>query len=126
MNSVSLKVAMVCALFLKLSSQHIYAQFPPNHRNEGQGYAFYTKSPIERGGQERNGQAPDPYSQSNSLRERKSILPDGSGFAMQGEGSAAASDYSGRQGKLSPEERRALRRQIDEAGHDIYSPQRKR
>lgn len=30
----------------------------------------------------------------------------------------------GRQGRLSPEERQALRRQIDEAGHDIYRPRR--
>jgi hypothetical protein len=29
-----------------------------------------------------------------------------------------------RQGRLSPEERQALRRQIDEAGHDIYRPRR--
>lgn len=31
---------------------------------------------------------------------------------------------SPRQGKLSPEERQALRRQIDEAGHDIYRSRR--
>ena len=30
----------------------------------------------------------------------------------------------GRQGRLSPEERQALRRQIDEAGHDIYRTRR--
>jgi hypothetical protein len=30
-------------------------------------------------------------------------------------------DGSRKQGKLTPEERRALRRQINEAGHDIYS-----
>jgi hypothetical protein len=30
----------------------------------------------------------------------------------------------GRQGRLSPEERQALRRQIDEAGHDIYRSRR--
>jgi hypothetical protein len=29
-----------------------------------------------------------------------------------------------RQGRLSPEERQALRRQIDEAGHDIYRSRR--
>ena len=29
-----------------------------------------------------------------------------------------------RQGRLSPEERQALRRQIDEAGHDIYRTRR--
>ncbi|MBI1890750.1 MAG: hypothetical protein HYS18_08905 [Burkholderiales bacterium] len=30
----------------------------------------------------------------------------------------------GRRGKMSPEERKALRRQIDEAGRDIYAPRR--
>lgn len=29
-----------------------------------------------------------------------------------------------RQGRLTPEERRALRRQIDEVGHDLYVPKR--
>jgi hypothetical protein len=33
-------------------------------------------------------------------------------------------DGNRRQGRMSPEERRALRRQINEAGHDIYAPRR--
>jgi hypothetical protein len=33
-------------------------------------------------------------------------------------------DQSKRDSKLSPDERRALRRQIDEAGRDIYTPRR--
>ena len=33
-------------------------------------------------------------------------------------------DNTRRQGRMTPEERRALRRQIDEAGHDIYTPRR--
>ena len=36
----------------------------------------------------------------------------------------AAPDQARRPGKLSPEERRALRQQINEAGHDIYAPKR--
>ena len=35
-----------------------------------------------------------------------------------------APDQARRPGKLSPEERRALRQQINEAGHDIYEPKR--
>lgn len=35
-----------------------------------------------------------------------------------------AQQDGGRQGRLSPEERQALRRQIDEAGHDIYRQRR--
>jgi hypothetical protein len=44
-------------------------------------------------------------------------------FANQS-GNSSANDNSKKQGRLSPEERRALRRQIDEAGHDIYRPKR--
>ncbi|GAB3550952.1 hypothetical protein GCM10027343_34580 [Noviherbaspirillum agri] len=33
-------------------------------------------------------------------------------------------DNANRQSRLSPEQRRALRRQIDEAGQDIYTPKR--
>jgi hypothetical protein len=35
-----------------------------------------------------------------------------------------ANENARKQGRMSPEERRALRRQIDEAGHDIYRPKR--
>jgi hypothetical protein len=35
-----------------------------------------------------------------------------------------AADESRRGGKMTAEDRRALRRQIDEAGHDIYTPSR--
>ena len=35
-----------------------------------------------------------------------------------------APEQARRPGKLSPEERRALRQQINEAGHDIYAPKR--
>jgi len=33
-------------------------------------------------------------------------------------------EQSRRDARLSPDERRALRRQIDEAGRDIYAPRR--
>jgi hypothetical protein len=47
---------------------------------------------------------------------------DTSGFENRGDNNA--NDNSKKQGRMSPEERRALRRQIDEAGHDIYRPKR--
>jgi hypothetical protein len=51
---------------------------------------------------------------------------DSSGSGQNGDNSSQSStDASKRQGKMSPEERRALRRQIDEAGHDIYKAKRK-
>jgi hypothetical protein len=38
------------------------------------------------------------------------------------ENAASHSDAERRSGRLSPDERRELRRQINEAGHDIYRP----
>ena len=38
------------------------------------------------------------------------------------ETAASHSDAERRSGRLSPDERRELRRQINEAGHDIYRP----
>ena len=51
---------------------------------------------------------PDPRAQQHQDADR----------AARGQGDGA------RQGRLSPEERQALRRQIDEAGHDIYRTRR--
>jgi hypothetical protein len=47
---------------------------------------------------------------------------DSSGSSQPDNSTGSANDNAKRQGKMSPEERRALRRQIDEAGHDIYRP----
>jgi hypothetical protein len=74
------------------------------------------------------GNRPDqPPSQQpmESRRGREIGAPDSSGYGAPLEGQASApSDNNRRQGRLSPEERRALRRQIDEVGHDIYAPKR--
>lgn len=51
---------------------------------------------------------PDPRAQQRPEAER----------ANRGQAEGA------RQGRLSPEERQALRRQIDEAGHDLYRTRR--
>lgn len=51
-------------------------------------------------------------------------VPDSSGYSTQGESAHDPSDNMRRHGRLSPEERRALRRQIDEAGQDIYRQKR--
>jgi hypothetical protein len=45
----------------------------------------------------------------------------GNGQGAQGN---AAPDESRKPGRMTPEERRALRRQINEAGRDIYTPAR--
>jgi len=74
---------------------------------------------------DRGGQGGDQ--QRGGGRGRAFGLPENSGFGSSGDHSAArgsGNDAQQRQGKMSPEERRALRRQIDEAGHDIYAPKR--
>lgn len=43
---------------------------------------------------------------------------------QDGDRAGRSQTEGGRQGRLSPEERQALRRQIDEAGHDIYRTRR--
>ena len=60
-------------------------------------------------GEQRGGRQPNPVQDSS-----------GAGDAEAQGGNMAER----RGGKLSPEERRALRRQIDEAGHDIYKSKR--
>ncbi|RJG06221.1 hypothetical protein D3870_09540 [Noviherbaspirillum cavernae] len=63
----------------------------------------------------------------NDRRGRESGNPENSGFGSLGDNFSNqnnAYDSQRKQGKMSPEERRALRRQIDEAGHDIYAPRR--
>lgn len=60
--------------------------------------------------------------QGEQHRARFIGLPETSGYSASGDSNSP--DNQRRQGKLSPEERRALRRQIDEVGHDIYSPKR--
>ena len=52
-------------------------------------------------------------------------VPESSGYGSSGDAqSNQQADNQRRQGRMTPEERRALRRQIDEARHDIYTPKR--
>lgn len=60
-------------------------------------------------------------------REERSQPADGRGSrpdAERGQRDGRNQQEQPRQGRLSPEERQALRRQIDEAGHDIYRSRR--
>jgi hypothetical protein len=74
---------------------------------------------------DRGGQGGDQQ-QRGGGRGRTFGLPENSGFGSNRDyaGRGSGDDSQQRQGKMSPEERRALRRQIDEAGHDIYTPKR--
>lgn len=59
-------------------------------------------------------------------RGRAFVLPENSGFGSGGN-VARGNPYEQPQqqpNKMSPEDRRTLRRQINEAGHDIYAPRR--
>ena len=68
---------------------------------------------------------PQSIDQSRQVERRRMQELNSSGFDTQGnEAAGNLADPSRRQGKLSPEQRRALRQQIDQAGHDIYSPRR--
>ncbi|TFV88940.1 hypothetical protein E4K72_21790 [Oxalobacteraceae bacterium OM1] len=49
-------------------------------------------------------------------------MPDTSGYG--GSAPDPNAEQRRRSGRMSPEERRALRRQIDEVGHDIYTQKR--
>lgn len=76
---------------------------------------------------ERDNQRPQqpPQQQPEQRRGRDNAFPDSSGSGGEAESHTNSSaDNARKQGRLSPEERRALRRQIDEAGHDIYAPRR--
>lgn len=76
---------------------------------------------------ERDNQRPQqpPQQQPEQRRGRENAFPDSSGSGGEAESHTNSSaDNARKQGRLSPEERRALRRQIDEAGHDIYAPRR--
>jgi hypothetical protein len=64
--------------------------------------------------------------QPQDRRRQNHDAPESSGYSSSGDGQSNSqqAENARRQGRMSPEERRALRRQIDEAGHDIYSPKR--
>lgn len=78
-----------------------------------QSFALDRSAPV---GMQQGQQQGEPH------RARFIGLPETSGYSASGDSNSP--DNLRRQGKLSPEERRALRRQIDEAGHDLYSPKR--
>ena len=79
---------------------------------------------------QRGGQGADQQIQrQNEQRQGRAFsFPQNGGAASGGDNFSNSNNaydaQHGKQGKMSPEERRALRRQIDEAGHDIYTPKR--
>ena len=63
-----------------------------------------------------DGRGPEPMNQSAPRREL--AVPQAPGYRPPDPGDSRM----GRPGRLSPEERRALRQQIDEAGRNVYRP----
>jgi hypothetical protein len=76
---------------------------------------------LDRGDQRGDRFAPD----AGERRRADFSGADSSGSSQSDNSSGNANDNAKRQGKMSPEDRRALRRQIDEAGHDIYRPKQR-
>lgn len=56
-------------------------------------------------------------------KDERRPAKESSGFGAGGQGNTAPEE-SRKPGRMTPEERRALRRQINEAGRDIYAPTR--
>ena len=117
--------------FLILSMADVFAQAAANNGRSMQHFGtaafFYTQKSGAEKIEPGMDQAQREASQREQERRRSKDLglPESSGSGEQGDNQTnASSDGARRNGRLSPEERRALRRQIDEAGHDIYAPKR--
>jgi hypothetical protein len=109
------------SLLLILGAAHAFAD-SGGYRREGRDTvrAFYLQSSsVARGDQRGEPRVPR---QPDGSRGRESGLPDSSGSSQAEPGPPP--DNKSKQGRLTQEEKRALRRQIDEAGHDIYVPKR--
>lgn len=89
------------AALLSCTVGHVMAD--PNGRGEGRGH-------LDRPGADR--MAPDRMSQYRGERHD------------EGRAGREDSDRERKGSRLSPEERRALRQQINEAGQDLYQPKR--
>lgn len=108
-------------LLLILGSANLFAE-PGGHRRDvfNSVRAYQMQDMASERGEQFDSRRVEPESE---RRHRGFDQHESSGYGSQGEASPPP-DNMRRQGRLSPEERRALRRQIDEAGHDIYTPKR--
>jgi len=105
----------VFLLLLILGTGSAFAQSGNYAMNRREAVYFYAQEAMP----------PQGMDQQRPMDRRRMQEFNSSGFGMQGnDATGNLADPSRRQGKLSPEQRRALRQQIDEAGHDIYSPRR--
>lgn len=68
-----------------------------------------------------NGVQPHVSGNSGNGAVRSFYLPENSGFGSGGNTDRSYGSDQQQPSKMSPEERRTLRRQINEVGHDIYT-----
>lgn len=117
--NIGIKQISVSFLFV-ISVTDAFAS--PGWRGEGWDFAraFQLNRFVgERAGDLRN--EPQLQGQADRRRTTEYESQESSGNGNPGNNSAIPSPESSRkQSRLTPEERRTLRRQIDEAGHDIY------
>lgn len=108
------------SLLLVLSAANAFAEPGGQRRDAVRAYQAQHIT-LERN-ERRNEQPVQP--QPDLPRSRGFGLPDTSGYGALENWSNPSFDGPSKQGRLTPEARRALRRQIGEVGHDIYTPER--
>jgi hypothetical protein len=122
---LTMQLRQIGVLFLLiLDSATVFAEPGGNRldaRNAVRAYHIQNAA-MDRGSWQEPQQVQPP---ADRRRPKEADLPQSSGYGAPAEGQAnTAADNNRKQGRLTPEERRALRRQIDEVGHDIYTPKR--
>jgi len=124
---MTIKLRLFVPLLLAVLAADVFSQ--PNEWRQGERdavRAFHAQySDIDRNWQNNNSQAQRSAEGTGSGSAGANDTHENAGMAVNRDNSSESSGSSSRRaGKLSEEERRALRRQIDEAGHDIYSRKR--
>lgn len=115
-----------CLILLLLCGTVASHAGPAGQRMDGWAWSSFRLRSIAADRNDKPGEAPSPRA-GEQRRDRYSAFPESSGSSGSsgGQDNSAAADHARRPSRnMSPEERRALRRQIDEVGHDIYSPKR--
>ena len=93
-----------------------FAEEPANERAMRQAARAQRQQQLQEQRAQQNDRRPDPVNQRAPEHER--AAPQAPGYRPPEPGDSRI----GRPGRLTPEERRALRQQIDEAGRDVYRP----
>lgn len=110
LNQIGIFLLLILGAAQALAEPGLHKQ---ETRNGVRTYQFFSVEKSEPAGQE-EAQPVEPR------RPREFAFPDNREYAMQGENQLGS--VTRRQGRMTLEERRALRRQIDEVGHDLYAP----